>query len=111
MDNTIKSLRRFIIKEIVSSKSKWSSEGREDYFSTNHLIIKKNYQDGIWCFKLNGEVDSFFEFKSTGINKYFLYLLIFFIKKNIKKQLKDEKNENLINVWNKFLKNNNKNKN
>lgn len=106
MKNTIKELRNFIIKEIVSKNSKWSTEGRKDYYSTNYVSIKKNFDSGLWQFKLNGGDDIFFDFKSIGINKYVIYILFLFIKRNINNQLNIRKNENLLSSWSSFLNSN-----
>ena len=50
-------------------------------------------------------IDNFFDLKSVGINKYFMYILLFFIKRNIDKQINIRKNEILLNTWNRFLAN------
>ena len=103
--NTLKDLRKFVIKEMISKSSVWSTEGRKDFYTTRYLSIKKNFDSGLWQFKLNN-TDRYFDFKSIGINRYFLYLLFLFVKNNIKKQLNIRKNESLVNVWNSFLDNN-----
>jgi hypothetical protein len=107
MESTLKELRKFIVKEIISNESKWSTEGRTEYYSTKYVSIKKNFDTGLWQFKLNGGVDKFFDFNSIGINKYFVYILFFFIKRNINKQTNIRKNESLISSWVYFLNNNN----
>lgn len=106
MESTLKELRKFVIKEIINKNSKWSTEGRKEYYTTNYVSIKKNFDTGLWQFKLNGGVDRFFDFKSIGINKYFVHILFFFIKRNINKQVNIRKNESLITAWNHFLNNN-----
>jgi hypothetical protein len=104
MDIAIKDLRKFIIKEIVSFEDhKWSTEGRKEYYTTNYVSIKKSFEDDNWCFRLNGGGDKFYTFKSIGINKYVLYFLFIFIKRNIKRSLEMRKNDGLKNEWNRFL--------
>jgi hypothetical protein len=106
MESTLKELRKFVIKEIINKNSQWSTEGRKEYYTTKYVSIKKNFDTDLWQFKLNGGVDRFFDFKSIGINKYFVYILFFFIKKNINKQANIRKNESLITAWDYFLNNN-----
>jgi hypothetical protein len=104
MDSTIKDLRKFIIKEMVSFEDhKWSTEGRKEYYTTKYVSIKKSFEDDSWCFKLNGGPDKFHTFKSIGINKYVLYFLFLFIKRNIKRSVEMRKNDGLKNEWNRFL--------
>ena len=103
--NTLKDLRKFVIKEMINKSSVWSTEGRKDFYSTSYLSIKKIFDSVLWQFILNN-TDRYFDFKSIGINRYFLYLLFLFVKNNIKKQLNIRKNESLVNVWNSFLDNN-----
>ena len=106
MDNVIKDLRRFIIKEIVSSESQWSTEGRKEYYATKYVSIKRGFEDDSWHFKLNGGPDKFHSFKSIGLNKYIIYILFIFIKRNINKSTEMRKNDGLKNEWNNFLNNN-----
>jgi hypothetical protein len=106
MEIALKELRKFVIKEIINKNSQWSTEGRKEYYSTKYVSIKKNFDTGLWQFKLNGGVDKFFDFNSIGINKYFVYILFLFIKRNINKQTNIRKNESLISSWNYFLNNN-----
>jgi len=104
MESTIKDLRKFIIKEILSFEDhKWSTEGRKEYYTTNYVSIKKSFEDDSWCFRLNGGADKFHSFKSIGINKYVLYFLFFFIKRNIKRSIEIRKNDGLKSEWNRFL--------
>ena len=106
MEIALKELRKFVIKEIINKNSQWSTEGRKEYYSTKYVSIKKNFDTGLWQFKLNGGVDKFFDFNSIGINKYFVYILFLFIKRNINKQTNIRKNEILISSWDHFLNNN-----
>ena len=106
MESTLKDLRKFVIKEIINKNSEWSTEGRKEYYTTKYVSIKKNFDTGLWQFKLNGGFDKFFDFKSIGINKHFVYILFLFIKRNINKQANIRKNENLISSWDYFLNNN-----
>ena len=106
MEIALKELRKFVIKEIINKNSQWSTEGRKEYYSTKYVSIKKNFDTGLWQFKLNGGVDKFFDFNSIGINKYFVYILFLFIKRNINKQTNIRKNESLLNSWNSFLNSN-----
>lgn len=104
MENTIKDLRKFILREMI--KSEWSTEGRKDYYSTKYVSIKRNFDTNLWQFNLNGTDNKYYDFKSIGINKIFLYILFIFIKRSIKKQSVVRKNEVLVNTWKSFLKNN-----
>ena len=106
MESTLKDLRKFFIKEIINKNSEWSTEGRKEYYTTKYVSIKKNFDTGFWQFKLNGGVDKFFDFNSIGINKYLVYILFLFIKRNINKQANIRKNESLITAWGYFLNNN-----
>ena len=106
MESTLRELRKFLIKEIINKNSEWSTEGRKEYYMTKYVSIKKNFDTGLWQFKLNGGYDKFFDFKSIGINKYFVYILFLFIKRNINKQTNIRKNESLLNSWNSFLNSN-----
>jgi hypothetical protein len=106
MESTLKELRKFVIKEIINRNSQWSTEGRKEYYTTKYVSIKKNFDTDLWQFKLNGGVDKFFDFKSIGINKYFVYILFIFIKRNINKQANIRKSESLITAWDYFLNNN-----
>ena len=106
MESTLRELRKFVIKEIINKNSEWSTEGRKEYYMTKYVSIKKNFDTGLWQFKLNGGYDKFFDFKSIGINKYFVYILFLFIKRNINKQTNIRKNESLLNSWNSFLNSN-----
>ena len=106
MESTLKDLRKFVIKEIINKNSQWSTEGRKEYYTTKYVSIKKNFDTDLWQFKLNGGVDKFFDFKSISINKYFVYILFLFIKRNINKQANIRKNESLISSWDHFLNNN-----
>lgn len=106
MDSTLKELRRFIVKEIISNESQWSTEGRSNYYSTKYVSVKKNFETGLWQFNLSSSDSKFYDFKSIGINNFFLKILFFFINRSITKQANIRKNENLLNSWNIFLKNN-----
>jgi len=106
MNSTIKDLRRFIVKEIINSESQWSTEGRSNYYSTKYVSIKKNFDTGLWQFNLSSSDSKFYDFKSIGINNFFLKILFFFINRSITKQANIRKNENLLNSWNVFLNNN-----
>lgn len=106
MEIALKELRKFVIKEIINKNSQWSTEGRKEYYSTKYVSIKKNFDTSLWQFKLNGGFDKFFDFNSIGINKYFVYILFLFIKRNINKQTNIRKNEILISSWDHFLNNN-----
>lgn len=101
MDKTIKDLRKFIIKEVISAD--WSTENRKDFFSTKYISIKQPFDEEGWCFRLNGDVDKFYTFKSIGINKFILFFLFLFIKRNIKINEKKRKNDVLKNEWGRFL--------
>ena len=105
MESSLKELRKFIIKEIINKNRKWSTEGRGEYYTTEDISIKKSFESGLWQFRLNHGGDNFFDLKSVGINKYFMYILLFFIKRNIDKQINIRKNEILLNTWNRFLAN------
>jgi hypothetical protein len=107
MESTLKEIRKFIVREIISSQSEWSTEGRTEYYSTKYVSIKKNFDTGLWQFNLNGSGDSkFYDFESIGLNKFFLNILFIFIKINVNKQVKVRKNDILVKVWNNFLKSN-----
>jgi|APGre2960657505_1045072.scaffolds.fasta_scaffold463023_1 hypothetical protein len=106
MDSSIRDLRKFIIKEIISSDSQWSTEGRTDYYSTKYISFKKSFDTGLWQFNLSSGDSKFYDFKTIGINNFFLKILFFFIKRNISKQVNIRKNESLSNAWNNFLKSN-----
>jgi hypothetical protein len=105
MDNSIKDLRRFIIREIISKDSKWSTEGRTDFYSNKYLTIKKDFDGEVWYFKLNTD-SKFYELRSIGINKILQFILIFLIKINVRKQIKLRKNDGLLQSWSQFLSNN-----
>ena len=105
MDKTLKDLRSFIIKEVFNGS--WETEGRNEYYTTKYISIKKGFDDDGWYFRLNGGVDKFHSFKSVGINNFILYFLFLFIKRNIKINIEKRKSEGLKNEWNSFL---NKNK-
>lgn len=105
MCKVIRDLRRFIIGEVISKDSEWSTEGRKDYYSNKYLTIKKDFNDGVWYFKLNSD-DKFYELKSIGLNKALQFILIFLIKMNVRKQIKLRKNDGLLQSWNQFLSNN-----
>ena len=106
MESTLKDLRKFIVKEIISSESKWSTEGRTDYYSTKYVSFKKSFDTGLWQFNLSSGDSKFYDFKTIGINSFFLKILFFFITRNISKQVNIRKNESLSNAWNNFLKSN-----
>ena len=106
MESTLKDIRRFIVKEIISSESEWSTEGRKDYYSTKYVSIKKNFDTGLWQFNLNSGDSKFYDFESIGLNKFFLIILLIFIKRSVNKQVKVRKNDVLVQVWNNFLKSN-----
>ena len=106
MDSLIRDLRKFIIKEIISSDSQWSTEGRTDYYSTKYVSFKKSFDTGLWQFNLSSGDSKFYDFKTIGINNFFLKILFFFITRNISKQVNIRKNESLSNAWNNFLKSN-----
>ena len=106
MESTLKDIRRFIVKEIISSESEWSTEGRTDYYSTKYVSIKKNFDTGLWQFNLNSGDSKFYDFESIGLNKFFLIILLIFIKRSVNKQVKVRKNDVLVQVWNNFLKSN-----
>ena len=106
MDNSIKDIRKFLIKEIISSDSQWSTEGRSNFYSTKYVSLKKNFDTGLWQFNLSSSDSKFYDFKIIGINNLFLKILFFFINRNISKQVNIRKNESLSNAWNSFLNNN-----
>ena len=106
MDNSIKDIRKFLIKEIISSDSQWSTEGRSNFYSTKYVSLKKNFDTGLWQFNLSSSDSKFYDFKTIGINNLFLKILFFFINRNISKQVNIRKNESLSNAWNSFLNNN-----
>ena len=106
MDNSIKDIRKFLIKEIISSDSQWSTEGRSNFYSTKYVSLKKNFDTGLWQFNLSSSDSKFYDFKTIGINNLFLKILFFFINRNISKQVNIRKNESLSNAWNSFLDNN-----
>lgn len=106
MDSLIRDLRKFIIKEIISSDSQWSTEGRTDYYSTKYVSFKKSFDTGLWQFNLSSGDSKFYDFKTIGINNFFLKILFYFITRNISKQVNIRKNESLSNAWNNFLKSN-----
>ena len=106
MESTLKDLRKFIVKEIISSESKWSTEGRTDYYSTKYVSLKKNFDTGLWQFNLNSSGSKYYDLESIGLNKFFLSVLFIFIKRNVNKQTKIRKSDGLVQVWNNFLKSN-----
>jgi hypothetical protein len=106
MDSTIKELRSFIIKEIISSESIWSTEGRTNYYSTKYVSIKKNFDTGLWQFNLNSGDSKYYDFQSIGLNKFFVRILLIFVKRSVNKLSKVRKNDVLVQVWNNFLKSN-----
>jgi len=106
MNNSIKDIRKFLIKEIISSDSQWSTEGRSNFYSTKYVSLKKNFDTGLWQFNLSSSDSKFYDFKTIGINNLFLKILFFFINRNISKQVNIRKNESLSNAWNSFLNNN-----
>jgi hypothetical protein len=106
MDNTIKELRRFLIKEIISRESTWSTEGRTNYYSTKYVSIKKNFDTGLWQFNLNSGDSKYYDFESIGLNRFFVRILLIFVKRSVNKLSKVRKNDVLIQVWNNFLKSN-----
>jgi hypothetical protein len=106
MDSTIKELRSFIIKEITSSESIWSTEGRTNYYSTKYVSIKKNFDTGLWQFNLNSTDSKYYDFQSIGLNKFFVRILLIFVKRSVNKLSKVRKNDVLVQVWNNFLKSN-----
>ena len=106
MESTLKDLRKFIVKEIISSESKWSTEGRTDYYSTKYVSLKKNFDTGLWQFNLNSSGSKYYDLESIGLNKFFLSILFIFIKRNVNKQTKIRKSDGLVQVWNNFLKSN-----
>jgi hypothetical protein len=106
MDNTIKELRRFIVKEIISSESQWSTEGRSNYYSSKYILIKKNFDTDLWQFNLISGDSKYYDFDSIGLNKFFLSILFIFIKRSVNKQVKIRKSDVLTQVWNNFLKSN-----
>lgn len=106
MERELKELRKFIIKEIINSDSQWSTEGRSNFYSTKYISFKKNFETGLWQFNLSSTDSKFYDFKTIGINSFFLKILFFFIARNISKQVNIRKNESLSNAWNNFLKSN-----
>jgi len=106
MDSTIKELRSFIIKEIISSESIWSTEGRTNYYSTKYVSLKKNFDTGLWQFNLNSGDSKYYDFQSIGLNKFFVRILLIFVKRSVNKLSKVRKNDVLVQVWNNFLKSN-----
>jgi hypothetical protein len=106
MGNSIKDIRIFIIKEIISRDSQWSTEGRSDFYSTKYVSLKKSFDTGLWQFNLISSDSKFYDLKTIGINNFFLKILFFFINRNISKQVNIRKNESLSNAWNSFLNNN-----
>jgi hypothetical protein len=106
MESKLKDLRKFIVKEIISSESKWSTEGRTDYYSTKYVSLKKNFDTGLWQFNLNSSGSKYYDLESIGLNKFFLIILFIFIKRNVNKQTKIRKSDGLVQVWNNFLKSN-----
>jgi hypothetical protein len=106
MKNTLKELKRFIIKEIISSESKWSTEGRSNYYQSKYISVKKNFDTGLWQFNLNSTDSKYYDFKSIGLNKFLVKILFLFIKRNVSKQNKMRKNDVLVQVWDNFLDNN-----
>ena len=106
MESTLKDLRKFIVKEIISSESKWSTEGRTDYYSTKYVSFKKSFDTGLWQFNLSSSGSKYYDFGSIGLNKFFLSILFIFIKRSANKQTKIRKSDGLVQVWNNFLKSN-----
>jgi hypothetical protein len=106
MDSTIKELRSFIIKEIISKESTWSTEGRTDYYSSKYISIKKNFDTGLWQFNLKSGDSKYYDFQSVGLNKFFVRILLIFVKRSVNKLSKVRKNDVLVQVWNNFLKSN-----
>lgn len=103
MDKSVRDIRNFVIKQMLNSE--WSSEGRNDFYTNNIISIKKDFDKSIWVFCF--ENGSFHTFKNLGINKYILYLLLFFVKRSNNKRKDSLKNDKLKSDWQSFL---NKNK-
>ena len=104
MDRTILDIKKFIIREVF--KSKWSTEGRSDYYTSDKLSIKKEFDKLNWSFSLD-KSDVYYEFKTIGINHYIVLFLLFFVKRNVVKQIQDRKNDKLKSDWFNFLNKNN----
>ena len=105
MESTLKDLRKFIVKEIISSESKWSTESRQNYYSTKYVSFKKSFDTGLWQFNLSSDL-KYYDLESIGLNKLFLSILFIFIKRSVNKQTKIRNSDGLVQVWNNFLKSN-----
>lgn len=99
MDKSVKDIRSFVIKQMLSSE--WTSSGRSDFYSSDFLTIKKDFDKSIWVFSIQD--GTYHEFKDLGINKLFLYILIFFVKRSDKKRVESRRYDKLKNEWTKFL--------
>lgn len=99
MDKSVRDIRSFVIKQML--KSEWSSEGRNNYFTNKFISIKKDFDKSIWVFAF--ETGSFHSFDNIGINKYILYILLFFVKRSDKKRKDSLKNDKLKSEWRYFL--------
>lgn len=102
MDNSLKDIRSFIIRQIL--KTSWSSEGRTNFYSNGVLYLKIDYDKSVWVFSLDGS--SYHTISSIGINKYIFYVLLFFVKRSDEKRKESLKSEKLRSEWNSFLKRN-----
>lgn len=103
MDKSIKDIRKFIISQMISSE--WTTQGRSNFYSTKHLNLKKDFDNGIWLFSIN-EGGSYHSFNDIKIGKIFVYLLLLFVKRSVKVQTENRKHDKLKSEWSNFLKSN-----
>ena len=99
MDKSVRDIRSFVIKQMLNSE--WSSEGRNNYYTNRIISIKKDFDKSIWVFSF--ESGSFHPFDNLGINRYILFILLYFVKRSDKKRKDSLKNDKLKSDWLYFL--------
>lgn len=94
----INDIRKFIINEIKSQDSQWSSD--DDFYQTNNLSLRK--EDGKWQVRLKkSEKGNYHDLSDIGISKWYLiFLIYFYINPQIKKNKKSIKSLSIIEEWN-----------